>query len=98
MLALGGTFIVIFAVIEKRFAKLPLIPLRLFGQASTAAILIQSGLYNCVWQVDLYFLPIYFQDVRGYSPLQSATLILPLLLFQSVAGVASGPLMSKLSR
>jgi MFS family permease len=98
MLVLGGVFIAIFVVIEKRFSRLPLIPLRLFTQASTAAIFLQSGLYNCVWQVDLYFLPIYFQDVRGYSPLQSASLTLPLLLFQSIAGVASGPLMSRLAR
>ncbi|KAI0127597.1 major facilitator superfamily domain-containing protein [Xylariales sp. AK1849] len=98
LLAVGATFIIIFAVIENRFARLPLIPLHLFTQASTATIFLQSGLYNCVWQVDLYFLPIYFQDVRGYSPLQSATLVLPSLLFQSLAGVASGPLMSKLAR
>jgi hypothetical protein len=98
MLTLGGVFFILFAVVEKRFAKIPMIPLRLFNQSSTTIIYLQSGLYNSVWQVDLYFLPIYFQDVRGYSPLQNATLILPLLLLQSIAGVISGPLMTKLAR
>ncbi|GME30609.1 MFS transporter [Neofusicoccum parvum] len=98
MLVIGGISFVLFLIIEKRFAPIPMIPLRLFGQASTTIIYIQSGLYNLVWQVDVYFLPVYFQDVRGYSPLQSATLVLPLLLLQSVAGVLSGPLMTKLAR
>ncbi|KAK2752026.1 major facilitator superfamily transporter [Colletotrichum kahawae] len=95
MLVLGGFFFVIFAVIEKSVAKIPLIPLRLFGQRSTAVMYVQSALYDCVWQVNLYFLPIYFQEVRGYSPLRSASLTLPLLLIHSAAGVASGPIMSK---
>ncbi|TVY45765.1 putative transporter [Lachnellula occidentalis] len=98
MMVLGGASVVLFVVVEKRFAKIPLIPLRLFSQKSTAVLLLQSGLYNYVWQVDLYFLPVYFQTVRGYSPLQSATLCLPFLLVQSVTGVISGPLMSKLAR
>jgi hypothetical protein len=51
-----------------------------------------------VWQVDLYFLPLYFQDVRGYTPLQTATLLLSLLVTLSVAGAVSGPLMTKFAR
>lgn len=98
MLVTGGVSFILFVVVERSFARIPMIPMRLFGQASTTLIYIQSGLYNLVWQVDLYFLPVYFQDVRGYSPLQSATLVLPLLLLQSVAGVLSGPLMTKFKR
>jgi MFS family permease len=98
MLSIGGFFSVLLVLIEKRFAQLPIIPLRLFTQTSTAVIMLQSALYNSVWQVDIYFLPIYFQEVRGFSPLQSAALVLPLLLLQSMAGVASGPIMNKLAR
>lgn len=98
MLSIGGFFFIVLAVIEKRFAKIPIVPLRLFTQRSTAVIMLQSALYNSVWQIDIYFLPIYFQQVRGYSALQSAALVLPLLLLQSLAGVASGPIMSKLAR
>ncbi|CAI0645617.1 unnamed protein product [Colletotrichum noveboracense] len=98
MLILGGFFLIIFAVIEKSVAKIPLIPLRLFGKRSTAVMYVQSALYGCVWQVNLYFLPIYFQEVRGYSPLRSASLTLLLLLIHSAAGVASGPIMSKSAR
>ncbi|KAI1088715.1 MFS general substrate transporter [Rostrohypoxylon terebratum] len=98
LLALGGTFIVLFCVAEIWIAKLPMIPIRLFNQVSTSVIYLQSALYNGVWQIDLYFLPMYFQDIRGYSPLQNAMLMLPLLLTQSVAGVVAGQITSRLAR
>ncbi|KAK6082749.1 transporter C3H1.06c 5 [Seiridium cupressi] len=98
MLSIGGFFFIVFGIMEKRVARIPMIPLHLFSQTSTAVIYLQSALYNCVWQVDIYFLPIYFQEVRGYSALQSATLALPLFMVQSLAGVASGPIMSRLAR
>ncbi|KAI0901244.1 MFS general substrate transporter [Annulohypoxylon nitens] len=98
LLALGGTFIVLFCVAEIWIAKLPMIPIRLFNQVSTTVIYLQSALYNGVWQIDLYFLPMYFQDIRGYSPLQNAMLMLPLLLTQSVAGVVAGQITSRLAR
>ncbi|KAI2465806.1 MFS general substrate transporter [Annulohypoxylon bovei var. microspora] len=98
LLALGGTLVILFGAVEIWIAKLPMIPLRLFDQVSTSVIYLQSALYNGVWQIDLYFLPAYFQDVRGYTPLQNAMLMLPLLLTQSVAGVAAGQITSRLAR
>ncbi|KAL1641041.1 hypothetical protein SLS58_006313 [Diplodia intermedia] len=98
MLVVGAASLAVFVVVERRFAALPMIPPRLFARRATTVIYLQSALYNCVWQVDMYFLPVYFQDVRGFAPLRSAALILPLLLLQSVAGVLSGPLMTKLAR
>lgn len=75
-----------------------MIPLRLFNQLSTSVIYLQSALYNGVWQIDLYFLPMYFQDVRGYSPLKNAMLMLPLLITQSAGGIVAGQITSKLAR
>ncbi|KAI1097396.1 MFS general substrate transporter [Jackrogersella minutella] len=98
LLTLGGTFIILFGVVEVWVAKLPMIPSRLFNQVSTSIIYLQSALYNGVWQIDLYFLPMYFQDVRGYSPLQNAMLMLPLLLTQSIAGVIAGQITSRLAK
>ncbi|KAH8893895.1 MFS general substrate transporter [Thozetella sp. PMI_491] len=98
MLVLGAFFLVLFALIEKRFARIPIIPMHLFTRIPTAVLYLQCALYDAVWQVDLYFLPIYFQDVRRYTPLQSAAFILPLLLVHSTAGVISGPIMSRTER
>lgn len=98
MIILGGAAIILFGFIEKRFAKIPLVPSRLFSQKSTTILLLQGALYNWVWQVDLYFLPLYLQDARGYNPSKSAILVLPYPLVGSVAGVISGPLMSKFAK
>ncbi|KAH0522840.1 hypothetical protein TsFJ059_006627 [Trichoderma semiorbis] len=94
LMVVGGFAVAAFTVIEKRYARIPLIPLRLFTNGATAILLVQSALYNIVWQVDMYFLPAYFQDVRGFSPLQASALMLPILLFSSVSGVLSGPAMT----
>ncbi|XXG95800.1 hypothetical protein Hte_002071 [Hypoxylon texense] len=98
LLVLGGTLIVLFGIVEIWVAKIPMIPLRLFNQLSTSVIYLQSALYNGVWQIDLYFLPMYFQDVRGYTPLQNAMLMLSLLLTQSAGGIIAGQITSKLAR
>jgi hypothetical protein len=98
MIVLGGTAFVLFGLIEKRFAKIPLVPSRLFSQKSTTILLLQGAFYNWVWQVDLYFLPLYLQDARGYSASRSAILLLPYPLVGSVTGVISGLLMSKFAR
>lgn len=98
MLCIGAVSWLLFFVIQKRLARIPIIPLRLFTQRSTLILFLQAPCYDFVWQVDLYFLPLYLQDVRGYSPLQTATLLLPLLVTLSAAGAVSGPLMTKFAR
>ncbi|KAI0834295.1 MFS general substrate transporter [Hypoxylon sp. FL0890] len=98
LLVLGGTFIILFGVVEVWIAKIPMIPLRLFTKLSTSIIFLQSVLYNGVWQINLYFLPMYFQDVRGYDPLKNAKLMLSLLLTQSVSALVAGQIISKLGR
>lgn len=98
MLCIGTVSWLLFFIIQKHLARLPMIPLGLFTQRSTLILLLQAPAYDFVWQVNLYFLPMYFQQVRGYEPLRAATLLLPLLLTLTVAGSISGPLMTKFAR
>jgi len=98
MLCIGAISWLLFFIVQKRLARIPIIPLHLFTQRLTLILLLQAPAYDFVWQVDLYFLPLYFQDVRGYTALQTATLLLPLLVTLSVAGAVSGPLMTKFAR
>jgi hypothetical protein len=98
LLTLGSVFFVAFLFIEWKVASLQMLPLRLFTSLSRVTLFMQNFLFGFVWQADLYFLPIYYQDVRGYSPIRSALLQLPLLLMQSAGGVISGPMMSFLAR
>ena len=98
LLVIGSVSLITFLLVQWKVAKLPMMPLRLYSTRSQAIVFTQNFLFGFVWQSDLYFLPIYYQTIRGYSPVRSALLILPLLLFQSVAGVLSGPMMSRLAR
>ncbi|UKZ65982.1 uncharacterized protein TrAtP1_007167 [Trichoderma atroviride] len=98
LMIIGGAAVAAFTIIEKKYARIPLIPLRLFTSRASAILLIQSAFYNVVWQVDMYFMPAYFQDVGGFSPLQASALMLPILLFSSISGILSGPAMTILGR
>lgn len=98
MIILGGLLLIIFALYEGYWAKLPIMPLRLFKRRSVAILLAQGALHDFVWQATQYFIPLYLQTVRGYTPMRSATLILPFLLTQSLAGASSGPILFKLAR
>ena len=45
-----------------------------------------------------YYLPLYFQSVKQASPIRSGALILPLILSQTVTGIASGILIHRTGR
>lgn len=98
MIITGGLCLIAFALYEGYWAKLPMMPWRLFQRRSPAILLVQGALHDFVWQTGQYFIPLYLQTVRGYTPLRSATLVLPFLLAQCIAGASSGPIMSKLAR
>ncbi|CAJ2514202.1 Uu.00g023210.m01.CDS01 [Anthostomella pinea] len=97
-ITVGAVLLITFVAVEAYMARTPIIPLQLFRRRSPAILFITGILYDFVWQTTQYFVPLYFQTVRGYTPLQSATLILPFLLAQGLAGAASGPVMARLAR
>ncbi|EKJ70087.1 hypothetical protein FPSE_09747 [Fusarium pseudograminearum CS3096] len=98
MLTIGIIMILVFIIIEAFFAKIPIIPLRLFKQRSPSVLILTGFLHDFAWQSTQYFVPLYYQTVCGFTPLRSATLIVPFLLAQGIAGAASGPLMARYAR
>lgn len=97
-LTIGVTLLLGFVAIEAFVAKIPIIPLHVFKHKSSSILLVIGIFHDFVWQSTQYFIPLYFQTVRGFTPLQSATLIVSFLVAQGVAGASSGPVMSKLAR
>ncbi|KAJ5729472.1 Major facilitator superfamily domain general substrate transporter [Penicillium malachiteum] len=98
LLTLGVISIASFILVEGFRARLPIMPLALFKERSLTIMLFTGALHDYVWQSTQYFVPLFFQEVRGYSPLESAILTLPYVLAQSLAGTISGPLMSRFAR
>ncbi|KAF4443934.1 DHA14-like major facilitator efflux transporter (MFS transporter) [Fusarium acutatum] len=98
ILTIGVIMLLVFIIIEAFFARIPIIPLRLFKQRSPAVLILTGFLHDFAWQSTQYFVPLYYQTVRGFIPLKSATLIVPFLLAQGLAGAASGPIMARYAR
>ncbi|KAA2258859.1 MFS transporter [Solihabitans fulvus] len=67
----GLLLLVVFAVVEARFASQPILPLRLFGIRGVAVgsgmLLLFGGIGIAMW----YFTSLFLQNVLGYSALQA---------------------------
>lgn len=98
MLTIGSISTLLFLYTEKKLALYPMMPLHLFLNPPVCAILIQNFLFGIVYYPHLYFLPIYYQNARQWSPLKSATLIIPFVAGQSTFSVLSGQYVSRLKR
>lgn len=80
VLAAGLALIGIFLAIEGRFAKAPLMPLRLYTSRSLSAanvvvFLVGAGVF-AMW----FFMTLYLQQVEGYSPIKAGLAFLPMTL------------------
>lgn len=98
MLTLGGICLVAFLIVEWKFAVMPMMPLNLFKNPAVFAILTQNFLFGIVYYSHLYYLPIYYQNVRQYSPLMSAALTIPFVATQSSFSIVSGQYISRTKR
>jgi EmrB/QacA subfamily drug resistance transporter len=74
----GVALLVVFTVIEARFAPNPIVPLRTFRRRSLTAANAQSTAVGAVVFGCYFFLSLYFQDVKGYSPLWTGFAFLPM--------------------
>ena len=75
-----------------------MMPLHLFKNPAICAILVQNLLFGIVYYSYLYYLPIYYQNVRQYSPLLSAALTIPFVAGQSIFSILSGQYVSRTKR
>ena len=79
-LAAGLALLALFVLIEGRFARRPLVPLRIFrSRELSGANLVVFCLGAAVFAM-WYFLSLYLQDVLGYSPIEAGLAFLPMPL------------------
>ncbi|KAK5320121.1 hypothetical protein LTR93_007178 [Exophiala xenobiotica] len=98
-LIIFGVFtIVLFFINEWKFAKYPVIPLRLFNDKSNLASLGVCFIHGFVFIASSYYLPIYFQTVLGASPILSGVYLFPLVLSLSFMSAAAGIFIKKTGR
>lgn len=98
MLTIGALSFVMFIFVEWKFAKLPMMPLMIFKNPVIRVMLCQSFLFGAVYQSYLYYLPLYFQNVKGYSVIVSAAFTACLVSFQASFSILAGQYISRTKR
>ncbi|PQE27754.1 Major facilitator superfamily domain general substrate transporter protein [Rutstroemia sp. NJR-2017a BVV2] len=85
----------IFFLVEWKVAKYPLIPLRLFKRRDRLAVLGVASTHGFAFVAAAYFLPFYFQNVLGATPIHSAVWFLPLALVLASLSIITGTFIMK---
>lgn len=97
-LAAGGIIAGLLFLWRETRAKEPIIPLRLFRNDIFAVASLLSLLSGAAMFGAMTYLPEYQQVVRGYSPMKSGLLLLPLVGGMMSAMIPSGRIISKIGR
>lgn len=90
----GAVLLLAFWVIEKR-SRDPLMPLRLLGNRNLRTGVVVTFLYMGTFGTLLYFLTVYFQNVHGYSALQTGLAFLVPMLAIAVGSQSAGRLATR---
>ncbi|QSZ36401.1 hypothetical protein DSL72_006278 [Monilinia vaccinii-corymbosi] len=85
----------LFAINEWKFARYPVMPLRLFKRLSNVAALGVCFCHGFVFIAASYYLPLYFQAVLGATPLLSGVYLLPFALSLSLTSALTGIFIKK---
>ncbi|CEJ01555.1 hypothetical protein RMCBS344292_15578 [Rhizopus microsporus] len=93
-LVLTVILVAILYYVETKVAE-PLMPPRLFKNRSVVAVLLTNWLLGMTFFSMLYYLPVYFQVVRGDSATWSGIRLIPMQLFLSVIATVVGFFISK---
>ncbi|KUJ13544.1 MFS general substrate transporter [Mollisia scopiformis] len=89
-LLIGIAGIAVFVLWEIYFAKHPLIPMSIFNNRTAATVYWQSMVSGFDMWACVYYLPLYFEAVHGYSPILAGVAILPTLLSVALAAAVTG--------
>ncbi|KAF2146450.1 uncharacterized protein K452DRAFT_241213 [Aplosporella prunicola CBS 121167] len=95
LIVFGVVTIGIFLLIEWKVAAYPVIPLRLFSKRSNVAALGVCFLHSFTFISGSYYWPLYFQAVRGATPILSGVYILAFAMSLSVSSALTGVVIRK---
>ncbi|KAL4733133.1 MFS general substrate transporter [Aspergillus similis] len=98
MIVFGSVLFGFFLFAEKRLARFPLMDLRLFREWSNNAVILVAASHSMATRGSEYYLPLYFQSVKGASPTKSGVLVLPMMVAASLCDVSVGVLIHKTGR
>ncbi|KAJ3866795.1 MFS general substrate transporter [Lentinula novae-zelandiae] len=89
-LCCGVFVVVLFCLWEWKVARLPIVPMHIFKHVTVVGVYICMFANGFVFFSALYYLPLFFQVVLGYSPTYSGTFLLPVVMSQVVSSLTAG--------
>ncbi|RAO70712.1 uncharacterized protein BHQ10_006724 [Talaromyces amestolkiae] len=96
LLVLSGALLIAFAAVQLLCPTTATLPARIFKQRSLVAGFWSTLCMNSGNYILVYFLPVWFQSIKGVSAAQSGIKILPLMLSMVAVSIGSGFLSSKI--
>jgi hypothetical protein len=90
LIVVGALVVALFVANEWKFARYPIMPIRLFHNRSSTAAVALCFAHGFSLMSPSYYLPLYFQAVLGASPLLSGVYLLPYALSFSITSYATG--------
>jgi len=94
LIVFGIVTYAVFGVYE-RFARYPVIPRRILNSLSLASTFGAVFCHGACMIAPVFFLPLYFQNVLGASPILSGVWMLPLAVSFTVSGIGMGIFIQK---
>lgn len=98
LLVFGVVVYGIVFVVEWKFAKYPVIPVRLFNNRQNILIFLICSMHGIVFISASYFLPLYFQTVLLATPILSGVYTLPQVLVLSIMSALVGIVIRRTGR
>ncbi|GME67211.1 unnamed protein product [[Candida] boidinii] len=95
LIVISGISSILFFYCEGWRAEIPMIPLTLFRNIHSSLLFTMCLLMGWCYFVDIYYFPIYLQDIRGWSPIIAGVIQLPATCSSSIFGVLAGYINSK---
>ena len=97
-LIIGIIGLILFVAFEEHVAKEPLIRLDVFQNRTNAASYVETILHGMILWCILYYLPLYYETVKGQSPITAGVSCFPETFTVAPAAVITGISISKTGR
>ncbi len=97
-LIIGAVGLVVFVLFEEYIAKEPLIRLDVFKNRTSAAAYFQTTLHGIILWGILYYMPLYYEAVKGETPIIAGISLFPATFTVAPAAMATGIVITKIGR
>lgn len=97
-LIIGIVGLAVFVVFEEYVAKEPLIRLDVFKNRTAAASYFETTLHGMILGCILYYMPLYYEAVKGETPIIAGISLLPATFTVAPAAMVTGMVISETGR